>query len=342
MPHRTFFWFTLPSAVTMILFIALPILSVLVQSLHIEHERVVVMTETCDPFGCKKETRVDAAATQRLLQAEPLGRFNGLGTYFNRKHLASAEVGEAWQNASGFQDFLGRLLNLPFYKALMFTLAYLAVVTPLVIVLGFFIALAVDGLAGAVKGPVIFTSLLPMIITPLVGSLVLFWMIDSSGIIGAMIQKLAGDPNLSLKASSQLTWLTLFAYGIWHSAPFAFVVFYAGLQTVPQDTLESAMVDGASRWERVRYVVLPHLAPLAVFIALIQLMDNFRVFEPIVGFSAEAHATSLSWAIYNDLRSTGAPNFGSAAATSMLTILGVCILLAPVLIRTWRDFYRGR
>ena len=152
MPHRTFFWFTLPSALAMILFIALPILSVLVQSLHIEHERVVVMTETCDPFGCKKETRVDAEATQKLLQAEPLGRFNGLGTYFNRKHLASAEVGDAWQNASGISDFLGRLLNLPFYKALIFTLAYLAVVTPLVIVLGFFIALAVDGLVGSSRG----------------------------------------------------------------------------------------------------------------------------------------------------------------------------------------------
>ncbi|GIS88478.1 MAG: hypothetical protein CM1200mP18_11880 [Gammaproteobacteria bacterium] len=41
--------------------------------------------------------------------------------------------------------------------------------------------------------------------------------------------------------------------------------------------------------------------PLVTFVALIQLMDNFRVFEPIVGFNAEAHATSLSWIIFNDL-----------------------------------------
>ena len=49
-----------------------------------------------------------------------------------------------------------------------------------------------------------------------------------------------------------------------------------------------------------RYVVIPHLMPLAVFVTLIQLMDNFRVFEPIVGFNAQANATSLSWIIYND------------------------------------------
>jgi len=97
------------------------------------------------------------------------------------------------------------------------------------------------------------------------------------------------------------------------------------------------MIDGASRWERIRYVILPHLTPLVTFVALIQLMDNFRVFEPIVGFSASASATSLSWIIFNDLRGQQ-QLFGSAAATSMLTIAGVCILLLPVLIRTWRQY----
>ena len=100
------------------------------------------------------------------------------------------------------------------------------------------------------------------------------------------------------------------------------------------------MVDGASRWERIRFVIIPHLMPLATFVALVQLMDNFRVFEPIVGFSAEANATSLSWAIFNDLRGQVDALFGSAAATSMLTILGVIILLSPVLVRTWREFNR--
>ncbi|MCM2477336.1 sugar ABC transporter permease [Rhizobium sp. CG5] len=338
MPHRTFLWLIMPSALAMILFIALPIVSVVVQSLYVENDRVLIEVDNCGPFGCQKEVRVDVEATA-LQQAEhPLGRFNGLATYFNRNHLAFDEVGEAWGASSGMGDFLGRLIGLPFYKALTFTLAYTFVVTPIVIALGFLIALGVNALPKLVKGPVIFVSLLPMIITPLIGSLILFWMIDANGIIGASLQRIFSDPNLSLKASPGLTWLMLFVYGIWHQAPFAFVVLYAGLQTVPQDTLESAMIDGASRWERVRYVVMPHLAPLTVFVALIQLMDNFRVFEPIVGFSAEASATSLSWIIFNDLRNTGTPLYGSAGATSTLTLIGVSILLMPVLIRTWRDF----
>lgn len=341
MPHRTFFWFILPSLAAMILFIALPIVSVVIQSLYVEHEQVLVTVENCGPFGCTEETRVDREATEALRAEQPLGRFNGLGTYFNRGHLATQELAEAWRSSENFGQFWGQVMNLPFYKALIFTLAYTFIVTPLVLVLGLAIALGVNGLPRMLRGPTIFFSLLPMIVTPLIGSLVLFWMIDADGVIGASLQLLFDDPDLSLKASPTLTWITLFVYGVWHSAPFAFIVFYAGLQTVPEETLEAAMIDGASRWERIRYVVIPHLAPLTVFIMLIQFMDNFRVFEPIVGFQAQASATSLSYIIYSDLRGD-VQQFNSAAATSVLTIIGVAILLTPVLIRTWRDFNRKR
>ncbi len=340
MKHRSFFWFILPSLAAMLLFIALPIVSVFVQSLFVEHEQVLVVTENCGPFGCKQVTSVDVEATQAMVEKAPLGRFNGFGTYINRNHLAFAEVAAAWSSAQGLGDFAGKVMNLPFYKALLFTLAYTFIVTPLVILLGLAIALGVNALPKMLKGPTIFFSLLPMIVTPLIGSLILFWMIDAQGIIGASLQILFDDPDLSLKASPTLTWITLFVYGVWHSAPFSFIVFYAGLQTVPEDTMEAAMIDGATRWQRLRYVVVPYMTPLVTFIMLMQLMDNFRVFEPIVGFSASANATSLSWIIYNDLRGQDTQLFGSAATTSMLTIVGVCILLTPVLLRTWREFNR--
>ena len=284
--------------------------------------------------------QINVEETAKLKEERPLGQFNGFGTYTNRNHLAFIEIGQAWQSSTGPGDFFSKALNLPFYRALAFTLTYTFIVTPLVLLFGFLIALGVNSLPKMIKGPTIFISLLPMIVTPLIGSLILFWMIDAEGVLGATLQRVFDDPDLSLKASPALTWIMLMVYGVWHSAPFAFIVFYAGLQTVPADTMEAAMIDGASRWERTRYVVLPHLMPLTVFITLIQLMDNFRIFEPIVSFSAQASATSLSWIIYNDLAGGEGQFFGSAGATSVLTILGVGILLIPVLIRTWRDFSR--
>lgn len=222
-----------------------------------------------------------------------------------------------------------------------FTLTFTFIVTPLTIVLGLMIALAVNSLHRQFKGLMIFFSLLPMIVTPLIGSLILFWMIDSRGIIGNALVNLAGDPDFSLKASTGLMWVSLMVYGVWHAAPFAFVVFYAGLQTLPSDQIEAAQIDGASRWQRVKFVVVPHLMPLVTFVALIQLMDNFKVFEPIIGFSAGAHAQSLSTFIFNDLGGE-TRQLSSAAATSVITIIGVAILLSPVLVRTWRDFKGAR
>lgn len=337
MKHKTFFWFVLPSSLAMLLFIFFPIVSIVIQSVHVDTEQVIKEVENCGPFGCETTTSVDQEATQALKRENPLGRFAGFTTYLDRRHLAVDEVRAVWGSSQGTGDFFKQLMNLPFYKAMSFTLAYTFIVTPLVIIFGFIIAVAVNSAVKWVRGPLIFFSLLPMLVTPLVGALILFWMVDARGIVGSALQYLSGDPNLSVKASTPLTWVMLMVYGMWHSAPFAFIVYYAGLQSVNQDTLESAMIDGANRWERIRYVIIPHLLPLTTFIALMQLMDNFRVFEPIVSFSAEAHATSLSWAIYNDLGGE-TRQLSSAAATSVLTILGICILLFPVLVRTWREY----
>jgi ABC-type sugar transport system permease subunit len=339
MKHRTFAYFVLPAFTVMVIFIALPIVSIVVQSIYVEPTQVIVTTQTCGPFGCTDSTTVDTTESKKLRQENPLGVFNGLGAYFDRDHLASAEIERFWQESTSLSGFASKVIGLPFYRALSFTLTYTFVVTPIAILFGFAVALAVNALPRFVRGPTIFVSLLPMIVTPLIGSLILFWMIDARGIIGSTLQWALADPSLSLKASPPLTWLTLIVYGIWQQIPFNFIVLYAGLQTVPKETLEAAMIDGASRWGRVRFVVIPHLAPLIVFVSLIMLMDNFRVFEPIVGLSASANATSLSYFIYSDLAGV-TPRFSSAATTSVLTMIGVAILLTPVLVRTWRDFNR--
>jgi len=341
MKHKTFFLFMFPTLVAMLLFIALPIVSVITQSVFTPHDAVLIETENCNPFGCKTETIIDQEATAQRRSEQPLGKFVGLDIYFDRGHLAINELSTAWEASESVGDFLDRLNNLPLYRALGFTLVFTFTVTPLMLAFGLLIALGVNSLHRHLKGLAIFFSLLPMIVSPLIGSLVLYWMIDSRGVIGSAIQWLFSDPDLSLKASTTLTWIMLIVYGVWHSAPFSFVVFYAGLQTVPQETLESARIDGASRWEQVRYVIIPHLMPLVTFVALIQLMDNFRVFEPIVGFRSEAHATSLSWFIFNDL-SGETRQLSSASASSVLTIIGVAVLLAPVLVRTWKDFAAKR
>jgi len=121
MPHRAFTWFILPSLAAMVLFIALPILSAAIQSLYVEHDQVLIETENCSPFKCETTLTVDVEATNALNEDQPLGKFNGFGTYSNRNHLAVKEVKTLWSESEGIGSFLSSVFALPFYKALTFT-----------------------------------------------------------------------------------------------------------------------------------------------------------------------------------------------------------------------------
>ena len=233
------------------------------------------------------------------------------------------------------------ILNIDFWAALRFTLTFTLITLPLILLFGLGIALAVNNAVRSIRGPIIFVSLLPFIITPVIGALSIRWLFIGDGIMTALLEWWLGR-DIAMFAQAWTIELLMLFYRVWHVAPFAFVVFYAGLQTVNMDTLESAIIDGASRWERLRYVVIPHLMPLIIFVALIHLMDAYRVFEEIVGFSSQAHVISLQWLTYDFLTPDDAGNraVSRASASAMLTMIGIVILLVPLLRRTWRD-HRG-
>ncbi len=329
--------------IAMILLIALPLVGITYQSMFREHQKPLKEVQTCtadfltNTQKCETSVAVDF---EKLKEQKGIGEFVGLKLYGGYKLFAFEAIGKEWEKRKSLSQFIGRLFNLPFYNALIFTLTYTFVATPFVILLGLIVAFSINNLTRSIRGPVIFAGLLPMIITPLIGALVLFWMIDGNGILGSAVQFVVGNPDLSLKASTPMVWAVILIYGIWHSTPFAMIVFYAGLQTVSSDQIEAAMIDGGSRWDRMRYVVLPHLMPLIIFVTLIHLMDAFRVFEPIIGFSAEAHVKSISFLIYESLVIQEDKLWGTGSATSVVTVIMVLILLTPVLIRTWRDFRR--
>lgn len=325
----------------MVIFIALPLISVSWQSFHTTQAVFRQVTvESCSPglLGqvCTKGVRAEPVLD---VQGRPTTKTSFVGWESYRQLLQPSAVMDAvTQGWAG----ISHLLSLDFYRALRFTLTFALLTLPFVVGIGLMLALMVDNTARSVRGTIIFFSLLPYIITPVIGALSIRWLFIGDGILTAALSALFGEKIYMFAQGWTIELLMLF-YRVWHVAPFAFVVFYAGLQTVDQDTLESAVVDGASRFERLRYVVLPHLAPLIVFVSLIHLMDAYRVFEEIIGFSSQAHRISLQWLTFHYLSPDDSGNraISRASASAMLTIVGVALLLTPLLMRTWRDHRRG-
>ncbi len=340
MRGRVFLGFIAPSLVLMIIFIALPLVSVAWQSFHATQgvfENVLV--ESCAP-GFLTQTCVKTIQSRPIMQAGVAVTQTSFVGWDNYRQLLQPDaVGKAFSPTG---QGMSALLHIDFYNALRFTLTFTLITLPFIIGLGLLLALAVDDIARGLRGPVIFVTLLPYIITPVIGALSIRWLFVGDGVLTDALRAITGH-DVSMFGQGWTIELMMLFYRIWHIAPFAFVVFYAGLQTVNRDIIEASVIDGATRMERLRYVIIPHLVPLIVFVTLIHLMDSFRVFDEIVGFAAQAYRISLQWLTYSLLTpdQTGNRAIARASASAMLTMLGIVVLLLVPLRRTWRD-HRGK
>ena len=335
MKFKTFAAFVGPSLLLMFVFIAAPLVSVLWQSFHVTQPVFeTVSVETCTPGFPAQICTTEEKTVPKLDEAgEIITQTEYVGWQSYRNVL---EPDRAWK-AIG-EGSWSSLMNIDFWKALRFTLTFTLVTLPLSIGLGLLIALAVNNAVKSVRGPVIFVSLLPFIITPVIGALSIKWLFIGDGIMTALLEHWTGR-DIAMFAQGWTIELLMLFYRVWHVAPFAFVIFYAGLQSVNQDTLESAVIDGASRFERLRYVIVPHIMPLIVFVSLIHLMDCYRAFDEIIGFSSQAHRISLQFLTFDLLEpdDSGNRSISRASASAMLTMIGIAILLIPLLRKTWRD-----
>ena len=276
MKLKTFLAFVSPSVLAMILLIAVPLIGVMYLSVYNSYIKteIVEVTSTVPTFAGMKQTKVEKVPQPVLDEdgnpvkiTEYVGSQNfvsvadpaGLAAAFSKDRSLGRD-GSPASLVERLQGIYRDVIDIDFWGALEFTLLYAFITTPCILVLGFLVALAVNSVAQWMRGPLIFTSLLPFIITPVVGSLSIYWLFLDNAVIAALLEQMFDTKVYFLKDAITIRSLIIL-YGVWHVTPFAFVILYAGLQTVPSDALQAAMVDGANFWQRIWYVVIPHLAP---------------------------------------------------------------------------------
>ncbi len=347
---KSFLAFVGPSVIAMLCLIAIPLIGVAYLSVHNSHVKteIVEVKSSVPLFGGLTKTTVEKVPQPVLDEDgnpikvwEYVGGRNfdtvadpgGLADAF-RKDRSKTDEGQPTNFKQRMYGLYRDVTDVDFWGALEFTLLYAFITTPCIIILGFVLAVVVNSVVKWIRGPLIFCSLMPFIITPVVGSLSIYWLFLDNAIVAAMLEQLGMGKVYFLESAFSIRTLIIL-YGVWHVTPFAFVILYAGLQTVPQDALQAAEVDGANYFQRVRYIVIPHLTALFSFIILIHLMDAYRIFEPVLVFGSNLFANSLQYLTYYILNFED--NYSKAAASAILTIIGICILLLPSLRRTYRE-----
>ena len=167
-----------------------------------------------------------------------------------------------------------------FWQVVLNTLIFTAGSTTLSFVLGFSLAYAMEFVG---KGRRIYASVLivPLAVVPVVSGLTWGMMLNPAlGVVNYLLQSV-GLSGPGWGTQTQTALLTVILIDVWQWTPFCFVVLHAGFQSLAREPLEAALIDGASRWQELRHVVLPMLRTVILITLVFRLMDAFKAFDTI-------------------------------------------------------------
>lgn len=227
----------------------------------------------------------------------------------------------------GLDNFRFILADDAFWEALDVTARFTGAAVAIEVVLGIAVALLLDARIPC-RRFVNTVVLLPMAITPAVAGLLMRWMFESNwglvnyflGLVGVRGPGWTGDPAWAL-------WSIIFA-DVWQNTPFVILVVYAGLQSVPVEPLEAAMVDGASRAQTLAHVVFPFLRPLVLFVLIIRSMDAFRIFDQVFVMTGGGPGTTTQTiTFYNYVMAFRQLRMGRASALGVITLLILSLVI---------------
>lgn len=237
-----------------------------------------------------------------------------------RRSFQSA-IGDRWM---GFQNYMAVLKNPAFQIAVSNTVRFTLVCVPLLVALSLALALAVRATAFA-GGTLRSAFLMPMAVPA--ASVVLVWKVlfHEKGLINASLLALGGS-GVDWMGSAAAFWMLVISY-LWKNLGYTVVLWTAGLAGIPESVYEAAQVDGANAWQTFLHITLPNLRGSAYTIAVLSLLNSFKVFREawLVAGDYPHESMYLLQHLYNNwFREL---DFDKIAAASVMTSAVVFVLI---------------
>ncbi len=197
-------------------------------------------------------------------------------------------------------------------------------------VLGFFLALLVSRID---RGRVFFRAvfILPILIPGIVIGAIWKLMLNfdfglanqTLGLIGIGPFDWLGDASTAL--------LSVIVVDIWHWTPFCFLLFLAGIESLPRDVFEAAKIDGASAWQELRLVTLPLMMPTILVTFAFRLVLAFKVFDEVYLLTSGGPGTStevISFTLYQRFFTEDRVGYGAAMSIAVIFLVSLLLVAA--------------
>jgi multiple sugar transport system permease protein len=220
----------------------------------------------------------------------------------------------------------GRALTTPrFWSSAANTFQLLVFAVGTQLVAGIMIAMLIDNLFTKGNKVIQGMVLIPMMLAPVVVGLLWKMMYNPQFGIFPYVLSIVGLPeNIDFTGNPRLSLYSIIIADIWQWTPFVILVMLAGLKSIPDFLLESANIDGASGWQKFRFIKLPLLKPSLLVVILIRTMDAFKLFDKIYMLTMGGPGSStetLSYYLY--LQGFKNYKMGYASSITFLMLLFV-------------------
>jgi multiple sugar transport system permease protein len=227
----------------------------------------------------------------------------------------------------GLQNYVDVLSNPIFYTSIKNTLYFML----LGVVCGFWVPIAMAIAVSELKwfkGPARIVGYLPSIIPAIVLYGMWTWFFDPVGPINSFLNSLGLESyDYSSKTNAPFSLIIL---ETWQNFGSATLIYIAGLSTISKDLYEAAEIDGASVWNRIRYITLPSIKNLILLLLVIQLIATSQSFQSqLLMFGGGPDDATLTYLLLINREAFTFFNFGKASA--MGTLMFVFLLVVSIL-----------
>ena len=246
--------------------------------------------------------------------------------------------GKPWVGIQNYRDLFtpGSVTFDPFWNSMRATGIFTLFSVPLLIVVPLVVALVMNQ---KFPGRNLFRAVYfaPYVLGVAVVGVLWRYLLDANiGAVNAYLGRLGLPADTTWLSSLPEAWIAMVLVTVWWTLGFNAVIYLAGLQDIPKELYEAAKVDGATPWSQFRYVTLPGLRPVTMFVTLTTIIASANMFGQAFIMTNGAPARETRTAIFY-IAETGLQDFqmGEAAAASwMLTV--ALMLLALVVFGVFR------
>jgi multiple sugar transport system permease protein len=255
------------------------------------------------------------------------------GIYLSLEDRPVAHVG----TFVGLKNFIKEAHDPVFWQVVFNTFVYTGVATVLKMIGGLCLALAMDQ-HFKFKNIIRALLLLPFIVPTVLSTVAWMWILDPAFSVFNWFLIALGwpKPGPSWLGNSVLAMASIIVINTWRGLPFYGITLLAGLQTVPTELYEAATIDGATGWQRFRYVTLPLLQPIIMIVTLFSVIFTFADFQLVyvLTHGGPQNATSLFATYAFDIGMGGGQlGLGAAVALAMLPALALLIVAITIYLR---------